>query len=205
MIGVIAFLFWCGFLCLCGFDSIGNQVEKGKLREEAKRKGQATYWFNGKMFHTATNKRCYLLTDDNTGDALIRDAKTGNILCNQSEINREIKKATWEKIKKQEEVVKKFDNLSDEDKTKIRTKIAATRKEKQQKEIDSKIKGLKSSLYATLFISIIGILMFVMIGLQNGFEPFIIKLIIAISIFDIVICAIPYFQIKKIRDEYKEV
>ena len=134
MIGVIAFLFWCGFLCLCGFDSIGNQVEKGKLREEAKRKGEATYWFNGKMFHTATNKRCYLLTDDNTGDALIRDAKTGNILCNQSEINREIKKATWEKIKKQEEAVKKFDHLSDEDKSKVRANIRGIKKEKQQKE-----------------------------------------------------------------------
>jgi len=203
MFGALSLFFWLIILLLCGFDSLDKNREKNKLRKDAQKKGYAYYWANGKMYHTASNKQCYSLADDDN-DMILYEVGTGVRLCNASEVARQRENLIYEKRKKQKETLEKFNQLPEADKNKIRTKIAVTKKEKRKNKINSKIKDLQNSLTGTIFMALLGGATFIMIGFQNGFESFLIKFIAGYLTLSVTICAILYFQIKKMKEDHKE-
>ena len=204
MFGAVSLFFWGVLLCLCGFDSLDKNREKNRLRKEAERKGFAYYWANGKMYHTLTNKRCYGVADDN-GDEILYEVGSGVRLCNASEFTRKRENIIYEKRKKLNETLDKFNQLPEEEKEKIRGTITQVKKTKEQKELESKYKGSKSIFQATVGVIVLGGIMNFSILLQCKFDSFVAIFIIMYIAISILLCARPYSRMKKTRKEYEEV
>jgi len=200
MFGALSLFFWAVILCLCGFDSLDKNREKNRLRKDAEKKGYAYYWANGKMYHTTSNKQCYSMADENN-DMILYEVGTGIELCNASEVARQRQNLIYEKRKKLNDTLEKFDQLPEDEKNKIRTKITDVQQEKRLKELESKAKSTKSTFIVTTFIVAVGWVLPITLMIQDGFVNVGCTLLyIAISA-----CCIPlYTQMKKAEKEYKE-
>ena len=203
MFGALSLFFWLIILLLCGFDSLDKNREKNKLRKDAQKKGYAYYWANGKMYHTASNKQCYSLADDDN-DMILYEVGTGVRLCNASEVARQRENLIYEKRKKQKETLEKFNQLPEVDKNKIRTKIAVTKKEKRKNELEIKYKNAKDIFQATVFVVVLGSAAIFGVATQNGIDSDDIRFLTISIMITVVFCLIPYISMKKAKKEYEE-
>ena len=170
-----------------------NQARK-EARSAAGRRGDITYWYNGEMYLTKTNTRCYTMVN-NENETIVYNRATGEPICNATKIARERQFKIADLQERNREEKAEWDALSENVKTKILKEKEEGKKKRRKKNHEKAIITEKGNMQAILLMWVLFDIIFEYIFFTFG----------AINIIVLYLIGSLFFKIIYYKNKRKEI